>query len=99
MSVKAENLEFRYEGEFGKSAFHLSVPEWNIEAGDFVCLPGPAGCGKSTLLKLIFNIFEHKNGTIKIEGKDIKDLRRKELAGRIAFVPQKNFTIFIFFSL
>ncbi|MFA7228775.1 MAG: ABC transporter ATP-binding protein [Melioribacteraceae bacterium] len=95
-TIEINNLQFSYGGENGSSAFRLSVPEWKIAAGDFVSLLGPNGCGKSTLLKLIANLTVPAEGKILINGSDLRGLHRKELAKMIAYVPQKNFTIFPF---
>ncbi|MHB9041240.1 MAG: ABC transporter ATP-binding protein [Melioribacteraceae bacterium] len=95
-AIEIINLEFSYESSNGQSTFVLKIPELRITKGDFVSLLGPNGCGKSTLLRLIANLTETKSGSILINGKDILDIERKELAKKIAYVPQKNFSIFPF---
>lgn len=74
----------------------MKIPDWKISKGDFVSLLGPNGCGKSTLLRLIGRLTDLKTGSIAIDGKNILELRRRELAKKIAYVPQKNFSIFPF---
>ncbi len=95
-AIEIKNLEFAYERSNGQSTFVLKIPEWGIAKGDFVSLLGPNGCGKSTLLRLIANLTELKAGSILIDGEDLLGIERKELAKKIAYVPQKNFSIFPF---
>jgi iron complex transport system ATP-binding protein len=58
------------------------------DIGDFIGIIGPNGCGKTTLLRAIAGLINIFNGQIKIRGKDIRRINRRELAKRIAFVPQ-----------
>lgn len=95
-TVEIKNLQFRYEKANDGSTFVLNIPDWKISKGDFVSLLGPNGCGKSTLLRLIGRLTDLKVGSILIDGKNILKYRRKELAKKIAYVPQKNFSIFPF---
>lgn len=95
-AIEVKNLEFTYERPTGNSSFVLSIPEWRITEGDFVSLLGPNGCGKSTFLRLIANLTVLQNGSILIEGKKLEEYKRKEIARKIAYVPQKNFSIFPF---
>jgi iron complex transport system ATP-binding protein len=95
-AISINNLEFEYLSEVKNQAFHLSIPIWNVEAGEFVSVLGPNGCGKSTLLRLICGLAKHQNGKIKIGDTDILCLSHKELAKRIAFVPQSHDSIFPF---
>ena len=49
---------------------------------------GPNGCGKSTLINCILGIHAPDGGQIRIEGKDVSEYKPKDLAKKIAFVPQ-----------
>lgn len=95
-AIEIKNLEFKYEKADSVQSFALNITNWKITKGDFVSLLGPNGCGKSTLLRLIGRLAELINGSILIEGKNILEYERKELAKKIAYVPQKNFSIFPF---
>jgi iron complex transport system ATP-binding protein len=95
-TIEIKELEFSYDSAEGRTGFHLSIPSWNIAAGDFVSLLGPNGCGKSTLLRLIAHLTDLPQGKILIDGRNIKSYSRTELAKKIAYVPQKNFNIFPF---
>lgn len=95
-AIEVKNLKFTYERPTGNSSFVLSIPEWRLTEGDFVSLLGPNGCGKSTFLRLIANLTTLRNGSILIEGKKLEEYKRREIARKIAYVPQKNFSIFPF---
>ncbi len=58
-----------------------------IQAGEWVTLIGPNGAGKSTLLRAVAGLVAFA-GSIAIGGDDIGRLRRREIAQRLAFVPQ-----------
>ena len=59
----------------------------NVKRGENLCIVGPNGCGKSTLLKSIANIIEYK-GNIKVDGKEVRELSRLELAKKIGLMSQ-----------
>ena len=59
----------------------------NVKRGENLCIVGPNGCGKSTLLKSIANIIEYK-GNIKVDGKEVRELSRLELAKNIGLMSQ-----------
>ncbi len=63
--------------------FALEVP-----AGSTVALLGPNGAGKSTLFKLLLRFYDPDQGSIKIDGIDLKDLRQADLRRRIAVLFQ-----------
>lgn len=60
---------------------------FTVNKGENLCIVGPNGCGKSTLLKSMANILEYK-GNIKIDGKEVKDYSRVELAKKIGLMSQ-----------
>ncbi len=58
-----------------------------VASGEWVTLIGPNGAGKSTLLRALAGLAQY-DGSITIGGEEISSLGRRELARRIAFVPQ-----------
>jgi iron complex transport system ATP-binding protein len=60
----------------------------DLQASDLAGVIGPNGSGKSTLLKAITRIVPLDSGRIEIEGRDIRGLSRREIAQRVAVVPQ-----------
>ncbi|HZK10668.1 MAG TPA: ABC transporter ATP-binding protein [Clostridia bacterium] len=66
---------------------------FNLAKGESLAIIGPNSCGKTTLLRAAAGIIEHK-GDIKLSGQSIKDLKRKEIAGKIALMSQINYVHF-----
>jgi iron complex transport system ATP-binding protein len=71
----------------------------DAQGGQIVSLVGPNGAGKTTLLKCINRLLPLKEGTVQLDGQDLSELSRAELAKRTAYVPQaavSNFPITVF---
>ncbi|MTI69576.1 MAG: ABC transporter ATP-binding protein [Firmicutes bacterium] len=84
-AVEIKDLNFGY-GE----TLNLKDVSFSIKKGDFVSIIGPNGSGKSTLLKNIASILRPKDGLIKIDNKDIENYNSKDLAKKMALVPQNT---------
>ena len=69
----------------------------NLAEGENLCVIGPNGCGKTTLIKAISGIIPHK-GTIEINGVDIKKMKRKDMAKKIAVMGQIS-TIYFSYTI
>src|SRR5215470_1364525 len=67
-----------------------------ISGGEFVALVGPNGAGKSTLLKVIGGLVRNYRGSAKFYGEDISRIAPREMAKRLAFVPQDTQMVFPF---
>ena len=61
------------------------------EPGKVTALVGPSGGGKSTILNLILRFYDIDNGTIAIDGQDIRSVSRRSLRNQIAYVGQEVF--------
>jgi iron complex transport system ATP-binding protein len=66
----------------------LTGVDFDLHASELVMLIGPNGAGKSTLLHLLLGLLEPNAGAVYASGTPIGDLTRREIARRLAFVPQ-----------
>ena len=62
-----------------------------IEPGEFIGLVGKSGVGKSTLINLILRMYDVTDGSIRIDGNDIRDIPQGLLRSRMGVVLQENF--------
>ncbi|MEV9639866.1 ABC transporter ATP-binding protein [Mammaliicoccus sciuri] len=60
----------------------------NIPSGEITTIIGPNGCGKSTLLKTIARILKVQQGAVYIDGKSVHETSSKEIAKKLAVLPQ-----------
>ena len=64
---------------------------FTIEPGRTVAIVGPTGAGKSTLTTLLARLVDPESGAVLVDGTDLRDLARGELAGSLSVVPQSAF--------
>ncbi|MGO4529600.1 ABC transporter ATP-binding protein [Paenibacillus sp. 2TAF8] len=86
--IKIKNLTFRYPGSSSPALKHIHL---QIQAGRTVGIVGKTGSGKSTLVKLLLRTYEPPEGSIFINGTDIRELSLDSLRSQIAYVPQDGF--------
>ncbi|TDQ40863.1 betaine/proline/choline family ABC transporter ATP-binding protein [Aureibacillus halotolerans] len=69
----------------------IAVKELNlkINKGEFVCFIGPSGCGKTTTMKMVNRLIDVSNGSILVDGKDIKQQNSVELRRSMGYVIQQ----------
>ncbi len=63
---------------------------FDIGAGEFLTIVGPNGAGKTTLLRVLDRLIKPSTGTIMLEGQDLGQFGRRELARMVSFVPQTD---------
>jgi ATP-binding cassette subfamily B protein/subfamily B ATP-binding cassette protein MsbA len=80
-----EKVSFGYE----QSKLVLREISFQLPAGQCAAVIGPSGAGKTTLLNLLPRFFDPVNGTVLLEGADLRDLRLKDLRAQIAMVLQE----------
>ena len=83
--LSCENLIFRYSRGGNDVLRGLSL---ELEQGQIGIVLGKNGSGKTTLFKNILGIHNPKTGKIRLDGKDLQKMSRRERAQRIAYVPQ-----------
>ena len=83
--IEIDQLSFSYRRTPFIENLNLRVSDEGI-----VALLGPNGSGKSTLLKLLLGILSPASGSIRIRGENLSGMTRRELARRLAYVPQTH---------
>jgi ATP-binding cassette subfamily B protein len=83
--IDVDSVGFRYEAGGAAVFEHLSL---NIRPGEFGALVGPSGVGKSTLCALIPRFYDVTSGSIRIDGKDVRQLTLASLRRSIGVVAQ-----------
>ncbi|HYR91060.1 MAG TPA: ABC transporter ATP-binding protein [Terriglobia bacterium] len=68
----------------------------DIASGEFVALVGPNGAGKSTFLKVLAGLLRGYTGSVEFCGQRLAELSSRDLAKRLAFVPQETHMVFPF---
>lgn len=94
MRIEIAGLEFSYESVPVLEDINLELKE-----GETLAIVGPNASGKTTLLKCINRILEPQKGTILIDGEELKELGKEEIARKIGHVPQaeaENFPTTVF---
>ncbi len=83
--ITIESINFKYEDEYVLKHFSLTVPK-----GKTIALVGQSGSGKSTIANLLTRFYDVNEGTIKIDGVDIKDLDIHSLRNLLGLVTQDS---------
>lgn len=83
--ISIDNLWFKYDKDSILENINI-----NIDQGSFISIIGPNGSGKTTLLKNMVNLLTPTKGSISLFKKDIKNIKYKDLAKKVAVVHQSN---------
>ncbi|AUC77180.1 ABC transporter ATP-binding protein [Olleya sp. Bg11-27] len=83
--ITIENINFRYEAENVLKNFSINIPK-----GKSVALVGQSGSGKSTIANLLTRFYDVNEGTISIDGNNIKNVSKKSLRGLMGLVTQDS---------
>lgn len=85
--VEFKNVSFRFDGGSENAISGLS---FKAEPGKTTAIIGSTGCGKSTVVNLLDRFYDVTEGSITLDGVDIRDMSQKELRSHIGLVPQKG---------
>ena len=81
--VTFDHVQFGYDDNLLMKDVNISV-----QPGQMVALVGPTGAGKTTLMNLLLRFYDVKGGSIKIDGVDIRDMKREDLRSLFSLVLQ-----------
>ncbi|MDW7660226.1 MAG: ABC transporter ATP-binding protein [Bacillota bacterium] len=84
--IEIKNLSFQFEDRKVLSDINLK-----IEKGKKYLLKGSSGSGKSTLIKLLSKVYDDYEGTIEIDGVNLKDIKISEFNDKVSFIFQDVF--------
>lgn len=85
--IEFRDVSFAYPGGLDDVLHHIS---FCARPGQTTAIIGSTGSGKSTLVNLIMRFYDVTSGEILIDGKDIRQVSRKELRDKIGYVSQKS---------
>jgi len=95
--VQLRGVTLRYDGSTAKSdGEREAVPalteiDLEVEAGRTVALVGPSGSGKTSLVALIARLYDPDEGTVLVDGVDVREVEVESLRSEIAFVADDSF--------
>jgi subfamily B ATP-binding cassette protein MsbA len=87
-AVRFENVGFAYQNSEGQPI--LRNVNLDVAAGEVLAIVGSSGAGKSTLVHLLPRFFDVTTGSIKIDGRDIRDVTLASLRSQIGIVTQET---------
>ena len=82
-AISAQDLSYQIQAET-----LLDSVDLHADQGQLVGLIGPNGAGKSTLLRAISGILNYREGTVRLDGDDLKSLSSRDIAAGLALIPQ-----------
>ena len=85
-TIEFDGVEFAYNGRDPL----LKGINLTVRHGETIALVGPNGCGKSTLMSLLPRFWDVDAGAIRIDGVDVREIRRRSLRRMIGIVPQET---------
>ena len=86
-AIEFEHVTFRYPE---RSSDALSDLSFRLEPGEVAALVGLSGAGKSTVAKLLLRFYDPIEGSIRVDGVDVRDIRLESLRSQIAVVLQET---------
>jgi ATP-binding cassette subfamily B protein len=72
----------------------LADVSFTVDPGEFVGIVGPTGAGKTTLMKLLLRLYDPTEGTIRVDGTDVRDVSLESLRRSIGYVSQEPYLFY-----
>lgn len=88
--VEFKDVFFKYEGA---KEYALSDINFTAYPGQTTAIIGSTGSGKSTIANLLLRFYDVSEGSVKVDGADVRDVMLKDLREKIGYVPQKGVLI------
>lgn len=85
-SIRFENVSLKADDKYLLRNITLDIP-----AGKVVGVVGPTGCGKTLLVSLLARVIDPAEGSVFIDGLNVRHIKLDDLRGAIAYVPQETF--------
>lgn len=87
-ALSFKNVSFRYPGAEGNVLTDIS---FDAKAGETIAIIGGTGSGKTTLINLIPRFYDVTEGSVTVDGVDVRQLSQTDLRNRLSVVSQKSF--------
>ena len=87
-NIKFENVNYKYDDS---NEYVLKNVNLDVKAGEIVAFVGKSGSGKTTLVNLLARFFNTDEGTVTVNGVNIKNIPLKIYRNKFAIVPQETF--------
>lgn len=84
--IEFDNVSFSYPGAEQPA---LSKISFSARPGEVTAIIGGTGSGKSTLLSLIPRFYDVNEGSVRVDGVDVREMTQEDLRSKIGYVPQK----------
>jgi ATP-binding cassette subfamily C protein CydCD len=87
-TVEFDDVTFAYPG--GRRAAHRKL-SFRVGAGERIGIVGPSGSGKSSIVRLLLRLYDPQSGTVRLGGRDLRDLRLDDIRKQLAVVNQDTY--------
>lgn len=84
-TVEFRDVSFSYPDDGARALSHVS---FKVEKGQTVAFIGATGSGKTTLVQLVVRLFDATEGSVLVDGQDVRDYTCEQLHERVGYVPQ-----------
>jgi ATP-binding cassette subfamily B protein len=91
--IELDGVWFSYgeEGESGAGTWALRDVDLHVPPGQTLALVGATGAGKSTFAKLVARFYDPQQGTVRVDGHDLRGVQQRALRRQLGIVPQEGF--------